>query len=103
MPCPSSQSPPLPASRSVWWATVVARTEQGGHLVVTVAHDRFLERYQVGLQLAEALDEHAPSSVPLPSSSPQVERRDADPARTGFLLHSEPPSRLLPRIHLAEA
>src|SRR5215204_2643031 len=83
---------------------VVARTEQVGHLVVTVANDRFLERHQVGLQLAEALDEHAPSSVPLPSPSPQVERRCAHPvARIGFLLHGEPPSRLLPRIHLAEA
>ena len=42
---------------------VVARTEQVGHLIVTVANVRFLKRYQVELQLAESLDEHAP---PLP-------------------------------------
>ena len=56
-------------------------------LVVTVANDRFLKRHQLGLQLAEALDEHAPL-VPLSSPSPQVERRDTNSAQTGLLLHS---------------
>jgi hypothetical protein len=37
---------------------VEARTEEIDHLIVLVVHDRFLERDQIGSEVAQASDEH---------------------------------------------
>jgi hypothetical protein len=56
---------------------VVAGAEYVRHLVVAIYHDRLLERNEVGLELAKAVDEHQPTLVPSTASPPQVERGDA--------------------------
>jgi hypothetical protein len=69
-------------SRAIRLATrlvsnVVAGAEYVRHLVVAIYHDRLLERNEVGLELAKAVDEHRPTLVPRPVAPPQVERGDA--------------------------
>jgi hypothetical protein len=56
---------------------VVAGAEYVRHLVVAISHDRLLERNEVGLESAKAIDEHRPTLVPSTASRPQVERGDA--------------------------
>jgi hypothetical protein len=56
---------------------VVAGAEYVRHLVVAISHDRLLERNEVGLESAKAIDEHRPTLVPSTASPPQVERGDA--------------------------
>jgi hypothetical protein len=73
---------------------VVLRAEQVGDLVVAVAHDRFLERHEVGPELAKTLDEYRPTLGPRPAPPPQVQRGDAHHARAVFLLQREPPDLL---------
>jgi hypothetical protein len=79
--------PYLPAardrkSRAIRLATrlvgdVVAGAEYVRHLVVAIYHDRLLERNEVELEPAKAVDEHRPTLVPSTASPPQVERGDA--------------------------
>jgi hypothetical protein len=56
---------------------VVAGAEYVRHLVVAISHDRLLERNEVGLEPAKAVDEHRPTLVPSTAAPPQVERGDA--------------------------
>ena len=56
---------------------MVAGAEYVGHLVVAISHDRLLERNEVGLEPAKAVDEHRPTLVPSTAAPPQVERGDA--------------------------
>jgi hypothetical protein len=55
---------------------VVPRTEQVGDLIVTVAHDRLLERDDVGPEPAQAVGQDGPALVPRPAWPPQVEREN---------------------------
>ena len=56
---------------------MVAGAEYVRHLVVAISHDRLLERNEVGLEPAKAVDEHRPTLVPSTAAPPQVERGDA--------------------------
>src|SRR5215212_8809010 len=56
---------------------MVVRAEDIRHLVVAISHDRLLQRNEVGLEPAKAVDEHRPTLVPSTASPPQVERGDA--------------------------
>jgi hypothetical protein len=70
---------------------VVAGSEDVLDLVVVVSYDRLLKGHQVRLQFPEAPGEHAPALLPLPTATPQVERRHAHHAGIGLVLHGEPP------------
>src|SRR5215210_168558 len=70
---------------------MVAGTEYIRDLVIAVAHDRLLKRYQVGTELAKALSEHPPTLVPLSPPAPQVERGDVHLALGARLVHVVPP------------
>ena len=50
-------------------------------MVVAFNPYRFLERYEVGTELAKAVDGHRSSLVPCPAQPPQVGRGDAHMAR----------------------
>ena len=51
--------------------------EKLARLVAAIAHDDLLQRYEIGSEIAEAIGEHGPTSVPVLSGSPDIQRHNA--------------------------
>ncbi len=64
---------------------VVPRTEQVGDLIVAVAHDRLLERDDVGPEPAQAVGQDGPALVPRPLQPHRLSVRTRTPPVTDTL------------------